>query len=78
MSDWPENRPTGVLVAYAVLYGSLFIALLVIFIGIGAETGIGGNILGLILMAVLYPFVGMIFFQVVKELRRRTRDRPHA
>ena len=75
MSGWPENRSTGALLAYSVLYGALSIGILIIFIGIGVETGIIGVVLGLVLAAVLYPFVGMIFFQVVKELIRRGRDK---
>jgi hypothetical protein len=76
MSDWPENESTGALLAYSILYGALFLGVLIIFIGIGAETGIIGIVLDLVLIAVLYPFVGMIFFQVVKELMRRGRGKP--
>jgi len=76
VSDWPQNQSTGALLAYSVLYGALFVAILVIFIGIGVETGIIGVVLSLVIAAVLYPFVGMIFFQIVKELTRRGREKP--
>jgi len=76
MSGWPENQSTGALLAYSVLYRALSLGILITFIGIGVETGVIGVVLGLVLAAILYPFVGMIFFQVVKELIRRGRDKP--
>jgi len=76
VNDFPENQSTGALLAYAVLYGALFLGILIIFVGIGAATGIVGIILGLVLVAVLYPFVCMIFLQVLKELIRRGRGNP--